>query len=158
MNKFIFVAAISAVALAGCATAPEAIAPAYISEVSYQSWSCRQLGEEEGRLASAYEMAAAAQHHARTNDTIGIIFLGLPVSSLSGSNVAPQVANLKGQQVAVQRAATLKNCATGGAAEDHAASTAGPTSYTPAQAAIPAKPACGMVPQRDGAVKLVPCH
>ncbi len=95
---------------AGCAKSPESIAPAYISTVNYQSWSCAQLAEEQGRLNQALAEASTQQRNARTNDTIGVIFIGLPVSSLSGDNIAPQIANLKGQIVAVQQAASLKNC------------------------------------------------
>lgn len=96
--------------LSACATAPEAIAPAYISDVTYQSWSCEQLSQEMGRLNAAYTNVADQQHKARNNDTVGVILLGLPVSSLSGSNVAAQVASVKGNQVAVEHASTLKNC------------------------------------------------
>lgn len=96
--------------LVACAKAPESIAPAYVSQVSYQSWTCTQLQEEGSRLSNALVEASTQQRNARTNDTLGIIFIGLPVSSLSGDNIAPQVANLKGQIIAVQTAGNLKNC------------------------------------------------
>ena len=94
----------------GCAKSPESIAPAYVSTVNFQSWSCNQLAEEGRRLSQALAEASTQQRNARTNDTIGVIFLGLPVSSLSGDNIAPQIANLKGQMVAVQQAGSSKNC------------------------------------------------
>jgi hypothetical protein len=94
----------------GCAKSPESIAPAYVSTVNFQSWSCNQLAEEGRRLNQALAEASTQQRNARTNDTIGVIFLGLPVSSLSGDNIAPQIANLKGQMVAVQQAGSSKNC------------------------------------------------
>jgi hypothetical protein len=99
-----------AVALAGCAKSPESIAPAYVSSVNFQSWSCSQLAEEGRRLNQALAEASTQQRNARTNDTIGVIFIGVPVSSLSGDNIAPQIANLKGQIVAVQQAGNLRNC------------------------------------------------
>jgi hypothetical protein len=94
----------------GCAKSPESIAPAYVSTVNFQSWSCNQVAEEGRRLSQALAEASTQQRNARTNDTIGVIFLGLPVSSLSGDNIAPQIANLKGQMVAVQQAGSSKNC------------------------------------------------
>lgn len=109
MKKVLFVVA-SAAMVVGCAATPESIAPAYVSDVTYESWSCRQLGEEAARLNAAYTTAADQQHKARDNDTVGILLLGLPVSSLSGQNVAAQVASIKGNQIAVQHAATLKDC------------------------------------------------
>jgi hypothetical protein len=96
--------------VSGCAQNPESIAPAYVSATPYMSWSCQQLSEEAMRLNSAYSSASQQQKNARTNDTIGVIFLGLPVSSLSGSNIAPQIADLKGNTRAVQQAMTQKNC------------------------------------------------
>jgi hypothetical protein len=101
---------VAALATAGCAKSPESIAPAYISTVNYQSWSCNQLAEEGRRLTQALAEASTQQRNARTNDTIGIILIGIPVSSLSGDNIAPQIANLKGQVVAVQQAGNFKNC------------------------------------------------
>lgn len=100
--------------LTACAKSPESIAPAYVSDIPYQSWTCQQLGEEQSRLSSALAIASKQQEDARTNDTVGVIFLGLPVSTLSGDNVAPEIARLKGTIAAVQTAATRNNC--GGAA------------------------------------------
>ncbi len=99
-----------ALVLAGCAKSPESIAPAYVSAVTYQNWSCAQLSDEGRRLDQALAEASTQQRNARTNDTIGVILLGLPVSSLSGDNIAPQIASLKGQMVAVQQAAGVKRC------------------------------------------------
>jgi hypothetical protein len=81
--------------LAACAKSPESISPSYISDVGYQSWTCEQLGGEQMRLGQALATASTQQRHARTNDTVGVIFLGLPVSSISGDNIAPEIARLK---------------------------------------------------------------
>ena len=102
--------ACAVVMMAGCAKKPEAIAPAYVSHVGYQSWSCSQLGEEALRLSDALAQASEQQNQARTNDTVGVLLIGLPVSSMSGDNIAPQIARLKGEQEAVRKAMLLKNC------------------------------------------------
>ena len=94
----------------GCAKSPESIGPSYVSHVPYQSWKCQQLGEESARISNALAVASEQQSNARTNDTVGVIFLGLPVSSLSGDNIAPQIAHLKGEIEAVRKASTLKGC------------------------------------------------
>lgn len=101
---------VGALVLTGCATKPESIAPAYISEMQYMGYTCEQLGQEQARLVSALSSASDAQRRARSNDTVGVIFLGLPVSSLSGSNVASEIARLKGELQALQKASVLKNC------------------------------------------------
>jgi starvation-inducible outer membrane lipoprotein len=90
--------------LTGCATAPENISPAYTSHMTYMQFSVEQLMQEEARLEKALTESSAAQRTARTNDTVGVIFLGLPVSSLSGSNQAHHIARLKGELEAVRKA------------------------------------------------------
>lgn len=110
MKRVITLAA-SAAILAGCAATPESIAPSYVSEMTYQNYTCQQLAEEQARVQAALATASDQQSKARQNDTVGVIFLGLPVSSLSGQNVASQVANLKGHQEALAKAGNLKNCA-----------------------------------------------
>jgi hypothetical protein len=99
-----------AVTAVGCAKAPESIAPAYVSTVPYSSWSCKQLGEETQRIDAAYATAATQQKQARGNDIAGVILIGLPVSSLSGDNIAPQIAQLKGEQDAVRKTMISKGC------------------------------------------------
>ena len=110
LGRALFVAAALAVA-AGCAKSPESIAPAYISEMHYRDWTCDQLGQERSRLAAALETASAQQEQARSNDIAGVILLGLPVASLSGDNIAPEVARLKGERAAVDRTLRLNDCA-----------------------------------------------
>lgn len=100
----------AAAALGACAKSPESISPSYVSEVGYQAWSCQQLSEETLRLSSAYATAAQQQEKARTNDVVGVILIGLPVSSMSGDNIAPEIARLKGEQEAVRKAMVVKNC------------------------------------------------
>lgn len=108
-----FVAALAAVStLAACAKAPESIAPSYVSEIPYQSYTCAQLGQEKARLEQAYTVTAKAQNDARTGDAWGVFLIGMPTSSLSGGNVAAEVASLKGQMVAVDKTIITKNCQT----------------------------------------------
>jgi len=86
--------------LAGCAQKPEAIQPAYISHLAYMDYTCEQLASEQTRLVHALSTSSDA------------ILLGLPVSSLSGSNQASNIARLKGELEALQKAMVLKDCGT----------------------------------------------
>jgi hypothetical protein len=99
-----------AATLAACAAAPESIPASYVSEVTYQHFTCPQLGEESSRLSTALVTASKQQHQARAGDTFGVILIGLPVSSMSGGNIAPEVARLKGESEAVRRAIITKRC------------------------------------------------
>jgi hypothetical protein len=96
--------------MAGCAQSPESIMPAYVSDIGYQGLSCQQLAEEHSRLSAALMTASVQQENARSNDIAGIILIGLPVSSLSGANVAPLIARYRGEIEAVQRTMIRKPC------------------------------------------------
>jgi len=111
MKSLMLLAATAAViVVAGCAKRPETIAPAYVSTLPYQNLSCSQLAEEMARVNAAYTNAAQAQNDAATGDAWGVFLLGMPTSTLSGANVAAQVASLKGQQDALHQSAVRKNC------------------------------------------------
>lgn len=101
---------LSAVIIAGCAAKPENIGAAYVSPTTYSNFNCAQLQNEAIRVDNALGKASAAQTKARSNDTLGVIFLGLPVSSLSGSNVSDQIAQLKGQKETIEKTQNAKNC------------------------------------------------
>lgn len=105
-----FLIGLAAMLFAGCAAKPESIRAAYVSEMTYQPYTCEQLGQEQMRVVQALSTASDAQRRARSNDTVGVIFLGLPVSSLSGSNAAEEIGRLKGELEALQRVGIQKDC------------------------------------------------
>jgi len=110
MGFFRYLVVFLLITLLGCAQSPDSIQPAYVSTFTYQNWTCEQLAEEQIYLDNAYTSAAAEQNHARTVDTWGVILIGVPTASLSGENIAPQVASIKGQQEAVRQSEIQKNC------------------------------------------------
>jgi hypothetical protein len=97
-------------AAAACAPTPESIAPAYVSELPYRGYTCDQLGEEQARLQQALATASGQQSNARSNDVVGIILIGMPVGSMSGQSIAPQISLYKGQLEAVHRASIRNSC------------------------------------------------
>ena len=100
------------VALAACAQSPEAIAPSYVSYLEYNDLSCTQMSEELLHLDYALASASDQQSAAHTGDALGVLFVGLPTSSMSGQNIAPEVARLKGHIEAAHEAMIRKNCTT----------------------------------------------
>jgi orotate phosphoribosyltransferase-like protein len=100
----------TALFLTACAKSPESIAPAYQSSFIYENLNCAQLGQESQRVGSALAAASTQQNNARSNDIIGVVLIGLPVSTLSGDNIAPQIAQLKGAQNAIREARMKKKC------------------------------------------------
>mgnify|MGYP003657766112 CR=1 FL=1 len=79
--------------------------------MTYNAYECDQLAAEQQRVEAALVQVSAQQRQARSNDTVGVILLGLPVSSLSGGNVADQVARHKGEQQTLRQVMTEKRCA-----------------------------------------------
>jgi hypothetical protein len=106
-------AAAACLIASGCAKSPESIAPSYVSPMVYQKFECDQLAEESQRVEAALTQVSAQQRQARSDDTVGVILLGLPVSSMSGGNVADQVAALKGQQQTLRQVITINRCVSG---------------------------------------------
>lgn len=72
--------------------------------------SCDQLTQEQAKLAGSLMAASDAQRATRRGDTIGIILIGLPTSTIFGGSVTPEIARIKGEIQAVQKAGELKNC------------------------------------------------
>jgi hypothetical protein len=99
-----------AAGLSSCAAPPEAIAPSYVSPISYDSLSCPDLSAEAARVDAALAQASQQQEQAHGSDVVSVLLIGVPVSTLSGTNVAPQVASLKGQQQAIHIALVQKHC------------------------------------------------
>ena len=97
--------ALLAALVSGCASRPENIRAAYVSEMSFNGWTEAQMLAEQGRLTSALSSAAVQQHNTRANDTAGIWLLGLPVSSMAGRGVEAEIARLKGELEALRKAA-----------------------------------------------------
>lgn len=94
----------------GCAKSPESIAPFYVSEMNYQSLSCSQLAHEGRNLNVALARMSMQQEQASTGDMVGVLLVGLPVSSMIGENVAPEIGRLKGESIAVERTFLAKQC------------------------------------------------
>ncbi|MCP4326967.1 MAG: hypothetical protein GY791_00825 [Alphaproteobacteria bacterium] len=96
--------------IAGCAASPEDIAPEFVSEAQYQDLTCEQISAERARVDAALVSATEKQEKARSDDIAGVIFLALPLGSMNGHDVEPEIAHLKGERDALDRSAELENC------------------------------------------------
>jgi hypothetical protein len=98
------------VALAACASRPDAIAPLAVSSLEYSNLSC---GDTKGLLDQKRATLAAVskkQNQAATGDAVGVFFLFLPVGSIVGADNEGAVAQAKGEVIALERA-IQNNCA-----------------------------------------------
>lgn len=85
MNKMLLSIA-GILIITGCAKRPEDIQPVAMSG----NFDCQT---ERALLADLERQ----QRNARTGDTIGVLLVGIPVSSLSGSDLETQIAVAKGK-------------------------------------------------------------
>jgi hypothetical protein len=101
--------------LTGCASSASDIAPAYVSPVAYQSYTCQQLAMEAQAVSTRAAALSGAQDSQRTKDTVAttaavIIFWPAAFLISGDKQTAAELANMKGQMVAIEQAATAKKC------------------------------------------------
>ena len=130
------IAVVSAIAVAGCATASKDIGTVYVSPVQYQPYDCAQLAAESQRLASRVQQLGGRLDEAASNDkaigVVGALLFWPALFALGGTKQQEaEYARLRGEHEAVQQVAIAKKCS----AVVPAAQTA---AVEPAQAPAPA--------------------
>lgn len=102
--------AVAATTLAGCAKAPDAIQAAYVDDARFAASSCRQLADAYTATTEKLLQVSNEQSAIRQKDSVGVALIGVPVGSLANDDLEPQVAALKGEQVAIRRAQAARRC------------------------------------------------
>jgi hypothetical protein len=102
-------------ALGGCASSAADITPAYVSPVIYQQYTCVQLAQEAQAVSTRAAALSGAQDHQRTNDglaTAAAVVVFWPAAFFVGGDkqTAAELAQMKGQMVAVEQASIAKKC------------------------------------------------
>lgn len=94
-------------ALAACAPGPDAIQPVSMGS-AYVGITCQQAVIERNAAAQSLEALSAAQRGAQAGDAIGVLLIGVPMSSLTGGNKAGEIGAAKGKLAALD--ARLLSC------------------------------------------------
>jgi hypothetical protein len=115
MYRVAISAAVAATLLAGCASRSENITAAYVSPLTYESYNCRQLGEEATRVSTRAAQAMGAQDSKATGDAVatgvGLILFWPAVFFIKGDGAsAAEVARMKGEMEAIEQASIRKDC------------------------------------------------
>jgi hypothetical protein len=110
----IWVAAL-ALALGACASKSSDITPTYVSPITYQNHTCPQLAQEAQAVSARAAQVSGAQDQKRSNDQIATgvaIVVFWPAAFLVGGDgpIAAELAQLKGQMVAIEQASVMKKC------------------------------------------------
>lgn len=101
---------ISILALGGCAKDPEKIPAAQMEPGAYSNYSCKQLNEAEIQQRQLLEALTAQQKDAQSGDALGVFLLGLPISSMSGSDKETEIAVAKGKLNAIEARKASRGC------------------------------------------------
>ena len=101
--------------LCACASSSEKVAATYVSPLQYTSYSCPQLREESARVASRAAEAAGVQDQKRKDDqvvtAVGAVVFWPALFYIDGDNQkTAELARLKGEMEALERASIQKNC------------------------------------------------
>ena len=108
--------ACAAFIVAGCASKSADITPTYVSPIMYQNHNCAQLAAEAQGVSARAAAVSGAQDQKRTSDQIATgvaIVVFWPAAFLVGGDgpTAAELAQLKGQMVAIEQASIQKQCA-----------------------------------------------
>jgi hypothetical protein len=102
-------------ALGGCASSAADIAPTYISPVMYQQYTCAQLAQEAQGVSQRAAALSGVQDQKHTNDglaTAAAVVIFWPAAFFVGGDkqTAAELAQMKGQMVAIEQASIQKKC------------------------------------------------
>src|SRR6516225_3986304 len=102
-------------ALTGCASSSAEITPAYVSPVAYQSYTCQQLALEAQAVSTRAAALSGVQDSQRTKDqwtTAAAVVIFWPAAFLvqGDKQNAAELAQMKGQMVAIEQASIAKKC------------------------------------------------
>jgi hypothetical protein len=96
--------------LLGCATPPERIVATAVPDEIYAGHSCSQLKVDRAEAALAISTLSQQQASAVTGDTVGVLMVGLPLSSMGGNDVGAKLGEMKGRLVAIDTVIAEKKC------------------------------------------------
>ena len=114
MKTIIAITAAATLALAGCATAPDQIAAAYVSPTAYTGQTCGQLNAQAQHLTARLESATGQQAQQANSDAemtaIALILFWPAAFWIGGNDQSPAIAQMRGEAEAIQSAAIARGC------------------------------------------------
>lgn len=108
MKKTIITAAIAAALVSGCATRASGVAPVAVAATDYSAMQCTTARAEIVNVRARVNALSRKQNNAATADAVGVFLLFIPAGSLFGGNVEGELAQAKGEQLALERHITTR--------------------------------------------------
>lgn len=116
MKKF-FVAGlmVASVTLSACAQKSEKIAPAYVSPLTYQDYSCSQIRAEATRVSARAAEVSGVQNKQAKNDAVAtgvaiVLFWPAAFFIKGDKQSAAELARLKGELETLEKVSIQKKC------------------------------------------------
>jgi len=105
----------SAVSVSGCAKKPEDIKASYISPLTYDQYTCEQLGAEAQRVSARASEVMGVQQKKASGDAVAmgvglILFWPALFFIKGGAETESEVARLKGEMDTIEQVAIQKQC------------------------------------------------
>lgn len=108
MKKIVVCAAM--LLAAGCAKAPQDIAPTPVASEPYMQMECSQLSSVKAQKDAEYAEIAKHQLEAARYDATAMAIVHVPVASWAGKDKEEDYARIKGEKQAIDRAYQSKGC------------------------------------------------
>jgi len=112
--KTITITLAATLALAGCATAPDQIAAAYVSPTAYSGQTCSQLNAAAVRINARLMTATGQQAEQANNDAamtaVALVLFWPAAFWIGGNDQAPSIAQMRGESQAILDAAISRGC------------------------------------------------
>lgn len=120
MKNSIVAALFATSLLSSCATASKDIGANYVSPIHYQTYKCEQIENEQKSILSRVDRLGVGLDRASSNDKaitgVGMVVFWPALFALGGTKEQQaEYSQLKGEFVALEQAATLKECQSNGA-------------------------------------------
>ena len=96
--------------LAGCSQTADSIKPASVDGSKYAAMSCDGLKAENASISATLGDLSAKQAKAAEADKTAFVVGGLLAASVVGEDHSKEIARLKGEQAAIQKASAAHNC------------------------------------------------
>ena len=109
MLNNIFTITVCAVVVAGCAVRASSVAPVAVPSSNYAGLSCADTRTMLAQKQATMNALVRDKNNAATGDAVGVFFVLLPIGSIFGADVEGELAQAKGEVMALQGAVTI-NC------------------------------------------------
>lgn len=114
MDRLIMASAIGML-LGGCASSSDDVGSIYVSPLTYQSYTCQQIGQEAERVSRRAAEIAGVQDSKATSDAVmtgvGIVLFWPSLFFIKGDGqTAAELARLKGEFETLEKVSIEKNC------------------------------------------------